>query len=54
MEDPAFASAFEVAKARIRAMQVRFVEVADPIRQTILEVYVALALSTPYNDFDTH
>jgi hypothetical protein len=46
--------AFSAAKARIRAMQVRFVEEGDPIRQMLLEAYVALVHKTPYNDFDNH
>lgn len=54
MRDPVFVSAFEKAKARIRAMDVRFVEETDPTRQCLLEVYVAVALQTPYNKFDTH
>ena len=52
--DEAFQAAFVTAKARIREMAVRFVEEADPVRQAVLEVYVAVALQTPYNDFDTH
>jgi hypothetical protein len=35
-------------------MHIRLVEEADPVRQTVLEIYVALALKTRYNDFDTH
>lgn len=54
MKDPAFVAAFHAAKARIRQMDVRFVEERDPVRQAILEVYVAVVLNTPYNDFDTH
>lgn len=54
MKDPSFVRAFEAAKARIREMDARFVPEADPVRQAILEVYVAVALGTPYNDFDTH
>jgi hypothetical protein len=45
---------FKAAKVRIRAMQVRFVEESDPIRQMLLEVYVAVVHGTPYNDFDNH
>jgi hypothetical protein len=52
--DPAFAAAFADAKARIRHMDFRFVEEPDPIRQCLLEVYCAVALATPYNDFDNH
>jgi hypothetical protein len=35
-------------------MDVRFVEEPDPICQALLEIYSAVALQTPYNDFDTH
>lgn len=52
--DPEFAKAFAQAKNRIRQMELRYVEEADPLRQTLLEIYVAVVLSTPYNDFDTH
>lgn len=54
MRNPRFRGAFDAAKARIRGMDVRFVEEADPVRQAILEVYAAVVLGTPYNDFDTH
>ena len=54
MRDPAFVRAFDDAKARIRAMDIRFVEETNPTRQCVLEVYVAVALRTPYNKFDTH
>jgi hypothetical protein len=54
MKDPVFVSAFTAAKYRIRKMNLRFVEEADPVRQTLLEIYVAVVLDTPYNDFDTH
>lgn len=54
MLDPVFVAAFTTAKERIRGMQVRLVEEEDPVRQALLEVYVAVVLDTPYNDFDTH
>jgi hypothetical protein len=54
MEDPAFALAFGNAKRRICEMDLRFVDESDPLRQAILEMYVAVALGTPYNDFDNH
>lgn len=53
IEDPNFLAAFNAAKARIRAMEFRFVEEPDPIRQTLLEVYCAMILDTPYNSFQT-
>ena len=52
--DPEFAQAFAQAKQRIRQMGLRYVTETDPLRQTLLEIYVAVALKTPYNDFDTH
>ena len=54
MLDPNFVQNFDMAKKRIRGMQVRFVEEEDPVRQALLEVYVAVVLEAPYNDFDTH
>ncbi len=54
MKNRKFAAAFRAAKERIGKMDVRFVEEADPVRQTLLEVYVAVALRARYNDFDTH
>jgi hypothetical protein len=52
--DPEFAKAFSQAKQRIRQMELRYVSEVDPLRQTLLEIYVAVVLKTPYNDFDTH
>jgi len=49
-----FVNEFQAAKTRIRAMQIRFIEEADPIRQGLLELYAAVVHCTPYNDFDTH
>jgi hypothetical protein len=52
--DPVFLKAFTQAKARVRNMDLHFVEEADPLRQALLEIYVAVVLGTKYNDFDTH
>lgn len=49
-----FRSAFESQKARLRAMDIRVVEEAEPNRQALLEMYVSIALGTPYNDFANH
>jgi hypothetical protein len=54
MRDWNFTAAFEAAKERIRAMEYRYVEEADQIRQALLEIYGAVVLATPYNDFGTH
>jgi predicted GIY-YIG superfamily endonuclease len=53
MNDPEFMAAFRAAKARVRAMEVRYVEEKDPLRQALLEIYVAVVCGTPYNDFNT-
>ena len=52
--DPAFSLAFSDAKSRLCSMQIRVVEESDPLRQALLEIYVAVSLQTPYNDFDNH
>jgi len=49
-----FFSAFPASKERIRKMELRYVFEPDPLTQMLLEVYVATALNTPYNDFDNH
>jgi len=54
MLDVVFAGAFIAAKERIRAMEYRYVEEADQNRQALLEIYCAVVLRTPYNDFGTH
>jgi hypothetical protein len=35
-------------------MDVRVVEETEPLRQALLEMYVAVSLNTPHNDFDFH
>jgi len=52
--DAVFGPAFIDAKERIARMDIRYVEENDPVSQTLLEIYVATVLGTPYNDFDTH
>lgn len=52
--DPEFKQVFLRAKERVRNMEIRYVEEPEPMRQAILEMYVALSLDTPYNDFDNH
>ena len=54
MENPEFSNAFSKAKERIRKMDLRFIEVDKAIQQAIFEIYVSIALQTPYNDFETH
>lgn len=54
MQNPNFREAFSKAKDEIRSMDIRFVEEIDPTKQALLEIYVAVSLQTPHNDFDTH
>lgn len=54
LADEEFREVYEAAKARIRKMHVRYVNETNPLRQALLEVYVAVAANARYNDFDTH
>jgi len=54
MTNPKFVREFNKAKDRIRKMDLRFVEESDQTRQALLEIYCAVALKAPYNDFNTH
>jgi hypothetical protein len=54
MKNSAFAAAFVSAKERIRAMDYRYMVESDQNRQALLEIYCAVVLATPYNDFGTH
>jgi predicted GIY-YIG superfamily endonuclease len=47
-----FFSAYQKAKREISTMDLRFVEEKNSLRQILLEIYVAVALRTPHNDFD--
>ena len=49
-----FRRAFETAISRVRTLDVRVVEEAEPLCQALLEIYVAVSLGTRYNDFDNH
>ena len=51
---PEFGPAFLDAKRRIRSMSFRYVEEADPLTQTLLECYVAIAVGASHNSFETH
>lgn len=54
VNDVAFIAAFTAAKSRVRVMHLRYVEEENPLRQALLEIYAAVVLATPYNDFNTH
>ena len=52
-KDPEFMKALQECTERVKKMSVRFASINDPITQHLFEVYVALALETPYNEFKT-
>lgn len=52
--DAVFAAVFSDAKARVERMDFRWIEESDPVRQCLLEIYVAVVLQTAFNDFDNH
>jgi len=54
LTQPQFKQAYDSAKNRIRKMEVRFVGEQDPLKQALLEIYVAVLSNAKYNDFDTH
>lgn len=47
-----FVAAFHNAQTRISRMDLRFVEETNEIRQCLLEVYVSVALTTPFNRWE--
>ena len=54
MKNSVFREKFEAAKDRIARTRIRFIEVEDPVEQTMFEIYAALVLDTELNDFSTH
>lgn len=53
--DPAFTRSYLKAKERVSKMDLRAIQIDEPITQTLFEVYAAMCLDTKeYNDFDTH
>ena len=52
--EPEFSETFAKAKERVHRMDIRYVKEDDPLKQALLEIYVAIALDTPYNEFGTH
>jgi len=54
LAQPHFKQAYDRAKDRIRRMEVRYVGEPDPLKQGLLEIYVAVVSKAKFNDFDTH
>lgn len=53
-EDPTFAAAFRDAKAYLRSLHIRSVREEHQVTQALLEIYAAVRLGTPYNEFATY
>jgi len=51
---PGFDEAFFEAKNRVAQMKIRVMQIDDQVTQALFEIYAALALNAPYNDFSTH
>jgi hypothetical protein len=54
LSQSSFRNMYENAKQNIRKMEVRYVGESHPIKQALLEIYVAVAADAEHNDFDTH
>ena len=53
-QNDVFKDKFKAAKTTVSNMLVKVVKEENPIIQTLLEVYAAVHLNTPYNDFGNH
>jgi hypothetical protein len=51
---PGFQKCLRFGEKRIREMEYRYVEEGDQNRQALLEIYCAVVLCSPFNDFATH
>ena len=51
---PGFEEAFFDARNRVAQMKIRIIQIDDQVTQALFEIYAALALNAPYNDFSTH
>lgn len=54
LNDPEFAEAFYSHVELLKSLQVRFIEVKDPLQQYLLELYAALEYGLELDEFDTH
>jgi len=52
--DPDFLPFFNKAKKRVSEMKIQVIDIENAVEQTLFEVYAALELKTPYNDWRTH
>jgi hypothetical protein len=54
LKDPIFSDAFARAKEQIAQMDFRYIGESDPTTQCLLEIFIAVSLGTPFNDFGNH
>lgn len=54
LKDPSFVKAFHRHLETVKSLQVRFVEVTDPLQQYLLELYACLEYGLDLDEFDTH
>lgn len=54
MRDADFVAEFRSHVERVKLMQVRFVEVEDPVLQYLLELYASIEWRLALDEFDTH
>ncbi len=52
--NPEFATIFKNERQRVASMNIKYVEIIDPIEQCLFEVYASMVFGTPYNDFNNH
>jgi hypothetical protein len=53
LKDKVFLAELALQKERIGKMDVRYIRADDALTQTLLEIYTAAVLETPYNEFKT-
>lgn len=54
LNDPLFKETFHGQVSLVKEMTVLFVEVTDPVKQYLLELYAHLEFGLPLDEFDTH
>jgi len=53
-KDSPFKELYLETKKQVSNMKIKLIEIDNPIAQTLFEVYAALELETPYNEWGTH
>jgi len=53
-KNPQFSILFSEAKRQVSEMEIKFIEIEEPLDQALFEIYAATVLKTRYNDFKNH